>query len=423
MSDAKPIAYRARWVLPGDRPPIPNGIVAIGGDRILEVREGGEFDVDLGDEILAPGFVNVHAHLDLSDSPRLERPPNSFVDWLKSVVEGRRSRAPMPLNAAAAVAERMKNDGTAVLGDVALGEVAAKCAAASVLAGVTFGEILGHRKERYEPLMAEFAPDAQARGCAANSGPPPAAPRRPPPHGARCFSEGQPRRIGFSVHAPYSTAAEVYRRAWRPRCTHWFESPDEMEFLRTGDGPMKEFLEEIGAWPESAPEGRWYADPWAELLGDPSTWLLVHANFMTPADLEHALRLSNGKPLRIAFCPRTHAAFGFIEYPLEMFLDAGCHVGLGTDSLASNPDLDVWNEAKFVAAKFPQLADERMLRMLTLDGSKALECESDYGSIRNGKRATLLRLRSPQSGRQFVWGKFFSDDTNLVGWLDSAMAV
>ena len=389
----KPISYRAHWILSVDRPPIHGGMVAIGDGKILAVAERGDFDVDLGDVVLAPGFVNVHAHLDLSDSPPMKSPPKSFTNWLRSVVAHRRNQPPVEAPTIASIADGIKRQGTAVLGDVALGNVVEKAEAATVLAGVTFGEVLGLREERYEPLLEELAPSA-----------------------GKVVGR---RRIGISPHASYSTAAAVYHCALQtPRCTHWLESLDEVEFLRTGGGPLKSFLEEIGAWPESAPSGRWYEDPWAELLGDPSDWLLVHANFTSEADLEHALRLSNGRPLQIAYCPRTHAAFGFNEYPLEMFLRAGCLIGLGTDSLASNPDLDVFQEAVFVAERFPQFADERLLRMLTLDGATVLGCEREFGSLTPGKSADVVVLRSPgQSGDRFDWRRFFSKETTIVGWV------
>jgi cytosine/adenosine deaminase-related metal-dependent hydrolase len=393
MSRSKPTSYRARWVLPVDRPPIQGGVVTIGDGSILAVAKGGSFEVDLGEVVLAPGFVNVHAHLDLSDSTLLKPSTSSFADWLLSVVQHRRTRLLLSLDRLAVVAEEMKRLGTAVLGDLAQGNVAGKAEAAEGLAGVTFGEVIGLRAERYQPLL-----DSQAQSVGSFVG---------------------SRRLGISPHAPYSTAAQVYQTARQgPRCTHWLESPDEVEFLRTGSGPLKTFLEEIGAWPESAPKGRWYGDPWAELLGDPSEWLLVHANFTTEADLEHAMKLSNGKPLQIAYCPRTHAAFGFNEYPLEMFVRAGCVVGLGTDSLASNPDLDVFQEAVFVAERFPQFADERLLRMLTLNGAKLLGCDADYGSLSLGKPASVVMLQAPGLvGRRFDWRRFFSKDTTVVGWL------
>ena len=393
VTQQKPTSYRARWILPVDRPPIHGGVATIGDGKILAIAEGGDFDVDLGEVVMAPGFVNVHAHLDLSDSTPLKSPPKLFAHWLRSVVSHRRNQQPLEATAITTIAEGMKRQGTAVLGDVALGNVVEKAKAASALSGVTFGEVIGLRKERYEPLMEEIAP-----------------------------SVGElvgKRRIGISPHAPYSTAAKVYNTALQVRrCTHWLESPDEEEFLRTGGGPIKSFLEQIGAWPESAPNGRWYNDPWAELLGDPSDWLLVHANFTSKADLEHAMKLSKGRPLKIAYCPRTHAAFGFNRYPLEMFLQAGCLVGLGTDSLASNPDLDVFQEAVFVAEQFPQLADDRLLRMLTLAGAKGLGCDTEYGSLTPGKSAKAVVLHSPgQSGDRFDWRRFFSKETMVVGWI------
>jgi cytosine/adenosine deaminase-related metal-dependent hydrolase len=386
-------SYRARWVLPVDRPPIQGGVVTVGGGRILAVKDGGDFDVDLGDVVLAPGFVNVHCHLDLSDAEPIRSPPTSFTAWLQCVVEQRRSKPPLSFEAMKTATEAMKRNGTAVLGDVALGNVAAKTEAACGLAGVTFGEVLGLREDRYGPLMDEIG-----RGVGKMIG---------------------SRRIGFSPHAPYSAAAAVYRAPFAgPRCTHWLESPEEVEFLNTGGGPMKAFLEGIGAWPASAPSGRWYADPWAELLGDPSDWLLVHANFTTDADLEHAIRLSNGKPLRIAYCPRTHATFGFNEYPLKLFLDAGCVVGLGTDSLVSNPDLDVFNEAVFVAERFPRFAGEGLLRMLTLDGARLLGVEDEVGSLTPGKSAAIVVMTdSGRSRDAFDWPRFFSNETRATGWL------
>lgn len=405
MSTSNPVSCRACWVLLGDGPPIQDGVVVIRDGRILEVKHGGEFDVDLGDAILSPGFVNVHAHLDLSHSPPMTQRPSSFAGWLKGVVDGRRNLIPPTLEEIGRITADFRGRGTIALGDVALGDVAAKSEAAATMTGVTFGEIVGLRRDRFQPLLRDLEPAAQARAETRGRST------------LACAAGSVSRQIGFSPHAPYSTAAEVYRSVPQPRCTHWFESPDEMEFLRTGGGPMKDFLQSINALPDSAPSGPWYSDPWAELLGDPSTWLLVHANFVSSAELEHAMRLSNGKPLRIAYCPRTHAAFGFNDYPLKMFLNAGCIVGLGTDSLASNPDLDVWNEAVFVARKFPHLGGERIFRMLTIDGAALLRCDDELGSISPGKRADLLVIRSPQRGSTFDWERFFSEETTVNRWL------
>src|SRR3954462_2257240 len=68
-----PKAYRARWVVPIDQPPLEGGIVTIAGGRIVAVGkdEAGVPPRDLGDVAILPGLVNAHTHLEFS---LLERP-------------------------------------------------------------------------------------------------------------------------------------------------------------------------------------------------------------------------------------------------------------------------------------------------------------------------------------------------------------
>ena len=73
----------------------------------------------------------------------------------------------------------------------------------------------------------------------------------------------------------------------------------------------------------------------------------------------------------------------------------GVRVVLGTDSLASNPDLDILSEARFVAARHPDLPGETLLRMITLDGAIALGWGDVAGSLTPGKSADLVVLPLP----------------------------
>ena len=66
----------------------------------------------------------------------------------------------------------------------------------------------------------------------------------------------------------------------------------------------------------------------------------------------------------IVYCPRTHAAFGHPPHPFRDFLARGVRVALGTDSLASNPDLDLLAEARFVHLKVRTASVTRACRLL-----------------------------------------------------------
>ncbi len=65
-------------------------------------------------------------------------------------------------------------------------------------------------------------------------------------------------------------------------------------------------------------------------------------------------------------------------------------MALGTDSLASNPDLDLLAEARFVLEKHPALSAETILRMASLAGAEALGWSDETGSLEVGKSADLI---------------------------------
>src|SRR3954470_24640797 len=82
------VAYRARWVVPVDQPPIEGGVVTIASGRIVAIgrNDSGPPPRELGDVALLPGFVNAHTHLEFS---LLEKPLGqagmAFPDWITRV--------------------------------------------------------------------------------------------------------------------------------------------------------------------------------------------------------------------------------------------------------------------------------------------------------------------------------------------------
>jgi len=119
----------------------------------------------------------------------------------------------------------------------------------------------------------------------------------------------------------------------------------------------------------------------------------VHGNYLRPE-----APLPGGST--VVYCPRTHAAFGHKPHPFCEFLAAGVRVALGTDSLASNPDLSVLNEARYLHEEFPDLSGEAILRMATLSGAEALGWQDETGSLAVGKSAdfTVLKLPNTDAG-------------------------
>ena len=62
-------------------------------------------------------------------------------------------------------------------------------------------------------------------------------------------------------------------------------------------------------------------------------------------------------------------------------LARGVRVAVGTDSRASNPDLNVWEELRLIRRDFPQLPSGEILKLATLNGAEALGKGKQFGQL------------------------------------------
>jgi aminodeoxyfutalosine deaminase len=352
----------ARWIFPVDRPPLNGGTITLRGETILSVDPHGirKADRDLGDVAILPGLVNPHTHLDLSGLHGQVPPTADFTAWLRTIVAARRQSDPAEIPGQIQRGlSQILSSGTTLLGDIASYDTWPMLADAPVRS-VVFREILG--------LPAKRVPDVW-KSLIDWTG------RHP---------ETESCRHGVSPHAPYSVNAALIRAAssgaW-PVCIHLAESADEAELLEYQSGPFVPFLKDLGVWEESGLAPSWEWILWRASRA-PSA-IFAHGNFLPP-------HLAIPPNSTIVYCPRTHAAFGHPPHPFREFLARGVRVALATDSLASNPDLDVLAEAAFVHRAFPDVAGETLLRMITLSGAEALGFANVCGSLTPGKSADLV---------------------------------
>jgi 5-methylthioadenosine/S-adenosylhomocysteine deaminase len=98
----------------------------------------------------------------------------------------------------------------------------------------------------------------------------------------------------------------------------------------------------------------------------------------------------------VAHCPRSNALLGCGIAPVADMRTAGLRVGLGTDSPASTPSFDVWEElrsAVYLSRAREQRPDaldgSAAIRLATLDAARAIGLEDEVGSLTPGKRADL----------------------------------
>jgi cytosine/adenosine deaminase-related metal-dependent hydrolase len=194
---------------------------------------------------------------------------------------------------------------------------------------------------------------------------------------------------GLSPHAPYSihfpTAARRLAEISVETVVamHVAESPAELAWLQSQSGPLCELYERLGITGEVSPPT---IEQCLQLLARPTRSLLIHGNYLTPAQLAQVAGVPG---ITIVFCPRTHAHFGHAPYPLRQIQQAGIKLALGTDSRASNPNLCLWDEVVQVKRLFPETPAPKLLEWVTASPAWGLGVEREWGSLEPGRWASL----------------------------------
>jgi 5-methylthioadenosine/S-adenosylhomocysteine deaminase len=353
----------ADWVVPVDGPPIEHGRVVYEHGAIVEVSPGRSAR-HFEDAVIFPGIVNAHSHLEYSGYAGFGD-GQPFGPWIA-------------LHAAR----------KALLDDEAMLALARQGALDSLRSGITTtadysfsgaaataaGE-LGLRAIVYIEVFA-LEPDVAAKRFAAK---------------VAGVEENSLVRIGVSPHAPYTCSVAVYQWCLGlgiPVGTHLAESANENEWLEHGTGPLQAIAQLL-----VPPTGRRAVATLEPVLGPD----LLCAHCVELDDTELALLAARDVP--VAHCPRSNALLGCGVAPLTALRAAGVRVGLGTDSPASAPSFDAFEEmrAAVYAARAREKRPEALLAadalsLATIDAARALRIDDQVGTLTPGKRADLTVL-------------------------------
>jgi cytosine/adenosine deaminase-related metal-dependent hydrolase len=215
---------------------------------------------------------------------------------------------------------------------------------------------------------------------------------------------------GLSPHAPYTLnsgllpfIAAAAGQNKLPLSLHLAESRAESDLLFDSSGPLADEMYPLVGWQDFLPSPR-KTTPTSffdegGLLGQST--LAVHCVQVTPSEAA----VLKKRAVTICLCPRSNARLDVGTAPVHLFRKLGISLCLGTDSLASNDSLSLWDEMRFALDVYKgELGPEELLHMATVGGAAGIGLAGQAGSLVAEKRADfqIIELDGPCTAERLL---------------------
>jgi 5-methylthioadenosine/S-adenosylhomocysteine deaminase len=351
-------------------------IVAIGHRDELIRRYPQEEIRDYPHGVILPGLINLHTHLEYTALGDL-RESVPFLAWLDSLILRSKilSRGDWEESYQKGIGE-LKRCGVTMVVDIARWGVGLDALIASGLRGIYCIEFV--------------AVDDQRLSCAEEE-------LKRTLNSALTKARGTKVQIGLAPHSIYtlsknalSLVAGLVRGEDLFLTIHLAESKAESEVIMHGGGPLRDFLSryQLETVP---PEG--FGVSSVAYLGEcgilKKRLVASHAVWVDDEDL----KLLKKREIGVALCVRSNHFLKNGEAPVEKMRNQGVRFGIGTDSLASNSSLDLFEELRFIKSQYQEFSDEELLKMITINSAEILRMNEMIGSIEEGKQADLVVMK------------------------------
>ncbi|MFT7616545.1 MAG: cytosine/adenosine deaminase-related metal-dependent hydrolase [Planctomycetota bacterium] len=391
---------RAAWVVPMSGNPIANGWVALRDGKIAKVGSGSappaRESIEYNNGVVLPGLINAHTHLGcsfLDMGPEGGDDNADFLTWIDQNVTPHvleayfgaeaDSARPRVLKAAIDAANTMVSSGTTTVVDSFFDAIGFDVLSQLGLRGLFCREYFGSRSDQLPEYIASMK-------------------ERTLKDVARFGRERV--QFGLAPHALYSCPRDVLVEIFGvahdrqlPLTIHVAESPSELEFFVQGHGAMKDLFA-----PGEKKERYDFGKSPIQMMHDLDLLrpgiLLVHMVQVDEEDLDLVAESGAG----IVHCPASNATLNVGLAPVRSMLKRGIPVAIGTDSLASNSSMSLFDEMRFAMSRQhttasgpDNLGSWEVLRMATAGGAEVCGVSSTVGTLEVGKEADLL-VMSPR---------------------------
>jgi cytosine/adenosine deaminase-related metal-dependent hydrolase len=364
---------------------LPGSMVLVLSDKgivqdIVHESVAGE-DVRQLNGLLSPGFVNTHCHLELSHMKGVVPEGTGLPAFLTSVME-KRGQQDVAIQEVAmqAAAAAMWEKGISAVGDICNGTASLALKKNSPLYYHSFIESLGFApgfaQQRYDysmDILRQFRDlDGPAHRCSI-------VPHAPYSVSEALFSllSATPDNTPISIHNQECEAENTLYQDKTGAFLDFYQhfNMDAAAFKATGTNSLPAWL------------------PWFRHL----PLILVHNIYTTAQDI--AFTREQSAQAYWCLCPLANLYIENRMPDIALLRSQGCTITLGTDSLASNHQLSIWQEMQTIRKHHANIALEEILQWGTLNGAMALGIADKYGSFGKGRQPGVILIEETESRR------------------------
>ena len=362
--------FSADWVFPVSSSPIKNGVVGVNAvgeiQQVLTSDEAKNLDIVQFKGAIVPGFINTHCHLELSHMLGQIPEKTGLVEFVQQIIKNRQSDATQIEPAMQTADHQMFENGIVAVGDIANQIASKKIKEKSEIHYHTFIEALGFNPERAGAIMDSL----------------------------REIKQGfEPLPASIVPHAPYTVSPQLFElisqeaeKANAFISVHNQETVDENAFFGSKTGGFLKLYEFLGMDISFfEPTNKTSLKTWLPYIKKQKA-LLVHNTVSSRADIEFAKQ--NNPNLYWCLCPQANLYIENTLPDVDLLMEEDVKITLGTDSLASNHQLNILTEM-LTLQQYKKVGFEQLLQWATINGAEFLELDNQLGTIEIGKRPGL----------------------------------
>ena len=370
--------FSAQYIITNSGSPLKRAIISTEDDGTIVSIEDTHGDlkekhsVEFHNGIIIPGFVNSHCHLELSHMKESISRDSGLVNFIDQVRNTRASDNESIIGAAESADRDMFASGVNLCADICNTPFTFNLKKESRISYINLLEVFGINPGKADRRIAEVVKLSETAGDM---------------------------DLPFSIvpHSVYSLSLPLFRllreinNGNSVTSIHFMETPGEADLVENHSGPLMNSYIQSGLISSGIETAKSHSDAVLNEITTNGNLMLVHNTF---ADRETIRKVITRGKTYFCLCPKSNLYIENSIPPADLLIQEGCDIIIGTDSLASNNNLDILEELKTLQVHFPSISIEELVSWATINGAKALGMEELFGKIETGKKPGLLLLQN-----------------------------